>query len=217
MGHRKKGKIEMQRAISVQELMSMKKETYALSGAWADAFGEPEKHGVWFVWGQSGSGKTSFVLQMCKELCRFGKVAYDSLEEGSSLTMKNAFMRAGMQDVARRMVLLAGEPMDELDTRLSRRKSPDAVVIDSFQYTGMDFNKYLWLKRRHPNKLIVIISQADGTRPKGRTAVSVMYDAALKIWVEGYRAFSKGRYFGPKGYYTIWDERASEYWKDGNM
>ena len=124
---------------------------------------------------------------------------------------------AGMQDVARRMVLLAGEPMDELDTRLNRRKSPDAVVIDSFQYTGMDFNKYLWLKRRHPNKLIVIISQADGTRPKGRTAVSVMYDAALKIWVEGYRAFSKGRYFGPKGYYTIWEERASEYWKDGNM
>ena len=40
------------------------------------------------VWGKSGNGKTSFVLQLCKELTRYGKVAYDSLEEGSSLTMQ---------------------------------------------------------------------------------------------------------------------------------
>ena len=202
----------MKRAISVTELLSMKKQTYKLSDEWRAAFGEPERNGVWFVWGRSGSGKTSFVLKLCKELCRFGKVAYDSLEEGSSLTMKNAFVRAGMQDVARRMVLLDGESMEDLDKRLQKRKSPDAVVIDSFQYTQMDFTAYLAFKSRHPNKLLVIISQADGTRPKGRTAVSVMYDAALKIWVEGYRAISKGRFIGDKGYYTIWKERADEYW-----
>ena len=92
----------MKRAISVSELLSMKKQTYKLSDEWREAFGEPERNGVWFVWGRSGSGKTSFVLKLCKELCRFGRVAYDSLEEGSSLTMKNAFIRAGMQDVARR-------------------------------------------------------------------------------------------------------------------
>ena len=200
------------RAISVSELYAMKRQTYALSGPWRDAFGEPERGGVWFIWGRSGSGKTSFVLQLCKELSRFGRVAYDSLEEGASLTMKNAFIRAGMQDVARRVVLLDGEPMERLDERLSKHKSPEVVVIDSFQYTQMDFAAYMDFKRRHASKLLVIISQADGTRPKGRTAVSVMYDASLKIWVEGYRAFSKGRYFGPLGYYTIWEERAEQYW-----
>lgn len=203
----------MKRAISVSELLSMKKETYKLSADWKAAFGEPERNGVWFVWGRSGSGKTSFVLKLCKELCRFGRVAYDSLEEGASLTMKNAFIRAGMQDVARRMVLLDGESMEDLDKRLERRKSPQTVVIDSFQYTQMSFEDYRAFKARHQDKLIVIISQADGTRPKGRTAVSVMYDAALKIWVEGYRAFSKGRFFGDLGYYTIWKERAEEYWE----
>ncbi len=205
----------MKRAISVSELLAMKKQTYPLSEEWKAAFGEPEKNGVWFVWGRSGSGKTSFVLQLCKEMCRFGRVAYDSLEEGSSLTMKNAFVRAGMQDVARRMVLLDGERMEDLDKRLKKQKSPDVVVIDSFQYTGMTFEDYLGFKSRHPKKLLVVISQAEGTRPKGRTAVSVMYDAALKIWVEGYRAFSKGRYFGEKGYYTVWKERAEEYWGKG--
>lgn len=202
----------MKRAISVNELLAMKKPTYKLSAEWREAFGEPERNGVWFVWGRSGSGKTSFVLQLCKELCRFGKVAYDSLEEGASISMKNAFIRAGMQDVARRLVLLDNENMEELDKRLSRKKSPDTVVIDSYQYTGMSFEDYLAFKRRHRNKLIVIISQADGTRPKGRTAGRVMFDASLKIWVEGYRAMSKGRFFGEKGYYTIWAERAEEYW-----
>ena len=86
------------------------------------------------------------------------------------------------------------------------------MIIDSFQYTRMSFEDYLAFKARHPNKLLVIISQASGTKPKGRTAESVMYDATLKIWVEGYRAFSKGRFFGDKGYYTIWAERAEEYW-----
>ena len=67
------------------------KETFKFGGEWAEAFGEPERNGVWFIWGRSGSGKTTFVLQLCKELARFGRVAYDSLEEGTSLTMKNAF------------------------------------------------------------------------------------------------------------------------------
>lgn len=196
----------------MNELLAMKKPVYDLSAEWRAAFGEPERNGVWFVWGRSGSGKTSFVLKLCKELCRFGKVAYDSLEEGASISMRNAFIRAGMQDVARRMVLLDNESIEELDKRLSRKKSPDAVVIDSYQYTGMSFEDYLAFKRRHRNKLIVIISQAEGTRPKGRTAGRVMFDASLKIWVEGYRAMSKGRFFGSKGYYTIWAERAEEYW-----
>ena len=91
-------------------------------------------------------------------------------------------------------------------------KAPDIVVIDSFQYTQMSFKEYQGFKARHRDKLLIFISQADGNKPSGRTAVSVMYDAALKIWVEGYRAISKGRYFGSKGYYTIWEERANIYW-----
>lgn len=196
------------RALSVSDVLSMKRDTYSFGGAWAEAFGSPERNGVWFVWGQSGNGKTSFVLQLCKELCRFGRVAYDSLEEGLSLTMKNAFIKMGMSEVARRFVLLDCESMEQLDARLGKRKSPDIVVIDSFQYTGMSFKDYQAFKERHRNKLLIFISQAEGTKPLGRTAVSVMYDASLKIWVEGYRATSKGRYFGSKGYYTIWDERA---------
>ena len=55
-------------AKGVRELLSMKFETLAFEGTWYDAFGTPERRGVWMVWGNTGNGKTSFVMQLCKEL-----------------------------------------------------------------------------------------------------------------------------------------------------
>ena len=202
----------MSRALSVSDVLTMKKETLPFEGAWQEAFGAPEKTGVWIVWGRSGNGKTSFVLQLCKELCKWGRVVYDSLEEGDSLTMQNAFRRHGMMDVRGRLTLLDCEPMDELSERLKKRKSAEFVVVDSFQYTQMNYKQYLQFKTQHKDKLLIFVSHASGTMPAGRSAVSVMYDASLKVWVEGYRAFSKGRYIGSKGVYTIWAEKARQYW-----
>lgn len=68
------------------------------------------------------------------------------------------------------------------------------------------------LKEEFPDKLFVFISHARGKNPKGDAATSVMYDADLKIWVEGYVAFSKGRYQGATGEYTIWEKGAYDYW-----
>lgn len=201
----------MKKALSMIDLMRKNREVYAFEGALQEAFGQPEQNGVWFIWGRSGNGKTSFVLQLCKELTRYGKVAYDSLEEGDSLTMQNALMRVGMGDVGRRFILL-NESLKELDTRLKRRRSPDIVVVDSFQYAHIDLKQYEEFIDQHKNKLIIFVSQADGLKPWGRTAQSAMYSASLKIWVEGYRAISKGRYRGNLGYYTIWAEKAEEYW-----
>ena len=206
----------MKKALSMVDLMRKNREVYAFEGALREAFGQPEQNGVWFIWGRSGNGKTSFVLQLCKELTRYGKVAYDSLEEGDSLTMQNALMRVGMGDVGRRFILL-NESLKELDTRLKRRRSPDIVVVDSFQYAHIDLKQYEEFIDQHKNKLIIFVSQADGLKRWGRTAQSAMYSASLKIWVEGYRAISKGRYRGNLGYYTIWAEKADEYWnKQGN-
>ena len=202
----------MKRALSVKDVLSMKKETLPFDGAWKDAFGEPERTGVWLIWGRSGNGKTSFVLQLCKELCKYGSVIYDSLEEGASLTMQNAFIRHGMMDVCGNLLLLDCEPIEELDDRISKRKSADFVVIDSFQYTQMNYKRYLKFKEAHKDKLLIFISHAKGVMPAGRSAESVMYDASQKIWVEGYKAFSRGRFIGSSGVYTIWAERATQYW-----
>ncbi|MDR0612377.1 MAG: hypothetical protein LBG45_02645 [Dysgonamonadaceae bacterium] len=191
----------------------MKKSVLPFEGKWADAFGQPERTGVWFVWGNSGNGKTSFVMQLCKELCKYGRVVYDSLEEGDSLTVQESFIRNGITADNRRLQLLNCEPLSELSERMAGRKSPDFYVIDSFQYAQISYREYIKFKEAHRDKLVVFTSHADGSNPAGRAARSVMYDSVLKVYVAGYRAFSKGRYIGPAGQYDIWPEKALKYWE----
>ena len=199
-------------AKGVKEIIDKNFDILDFDGEWQEAFGTPERYGVWMIWGNSANGKSSFAMQLCKYLCRFGRVAYNSLEEGAGLTMRNTLIRYGMMEVNSRFKLLDNEPMLELSARLKKRRSPDFVVIDSFQYTQMNYRQYIAFKEQHRNKLLIFISHADGTLPNGRSAKSVMYDASLKIYIEGYRAFSKGRFIGPRGYFDIWKDGAERYW-----
>ena len=202
----------MGRALTVKEVLNKKRQTFPFEGKWADAFGQPERTGVWFIWGRSGNGKTSFVMQLIAELCKYDRVAFDSLEEGDSLSMRDKLVRHGLSKVGSRFHLLNAEPIEYLKERLGRRKSYNIVIIDSFQYTQMSYRDYIQFKEQNKDKLIIFISHAKGSAPRGSAAEGVMYDATLKIWVEGFKAFSKGRFIGPTGEFTIWDEGAARYW-----
>lgn len=201
----------MARTLSARQLLSMRFETIRLGGGWDECVGEVEPRGIWFVWGNAGNGKTSAVVSLCRELAAFGKVLYNSREEGASLTMRNTLSRFSMADLGCRFQL-ADMPLEELDARLSQPKSPKFVVIDSFQFMGIGYREFQAFCRKHPGKLLIFVSRADGKRPEGRPATSAMYDASLKIWVEGYKAFSKGRFIGQTGECVIWPEGARRYW-----
>jgi len=202
----------MKKGLSVSELMKKRYKVLDFQGELNEAFGNPEGCGVWFIWGNSGNGKSSFVVKLCKELLRFGRVLYNSLEEGSSLTLQNAFKEFDTEETKRRLLII-NEDIQTLENRLSKKRTQEFVIIDSFQYSRMTYESYLKFKEKFPNKLIVFISHADGKRPSGRSAKSVMYDASLKIWIEGFKAFSKGRFIGKNGgTYTIWEEGANRYW-----
>ena len=203
----------MGRAISVNDLLMKKYKLFEFDGEWYEAFDNPERTGIWFVWGNSGNGKTTFVLALVKYLARFGRVAYNSLEEGSSHTIRKSFANVGMEEVGRQVVLIDGESIDELEERMGKRRSADVWVIDSIQYAGLTYERYKKLKERNRSKLIILVSHADGKMPEGRSSKKIMYDSTMKIWIEGYRALSKGRYIGPNGgTYTIWEEGADKYW-----
>lgn len=208
-----KSKNNLSRAKSINDILKLKLPTFPFTGKWYDAFGNPERLGVWIIWGNSGNGKSSFVMQMCKELANYSDIYYNSLEEGCSLTVQESLVRHGMSDVNGRVYFI-NDTMEQLNERLLMKRSPKIVIIDSFQYTMMNYKQYVDFKEAHKDKLLIFISHADGKFPSGRSAKSVMYDATLKIWVEGHRAFSKGRFIGPTGSYTIWEEGASRYWGD---
>lgn len=202
----------MAKSLSAKQIMTISHPTLRLGGEWGNCVGEMDRHGVVFFWGNSGNGKTSAVVSLCKELCNFGNVLYVSLEEGFSLSMQNTLRRFGMQECGSRFQVLDSFSIEDLEARLKKQRSPEFIVIDSFQYTRMSYREYLRFKEAHRNKLLIFVSHAVGRQPMGKPAISVMYDAMLKIWVEGFVAQSKGRFIGRTKKAVIWRHGAESYW-----
>lgn len=117
-----------------------------------------------------------------------------------------------MQECGASFQVIDKENMESLVERLSKPRSPEFVIIDSVQAMGINSRQYKQLREQFRSKLLVLVSQADGKRPLGRFAVSMMYDADLKIWVEGHIAFSKGRFMGETKEFVTWEEGARRYW-----
>ncbi len=205
------GEKRLKRAWTPRDILNKEYQLLEWAGAWVDAFARPEAKGLWFIWGESGAGKGSFILILLIELSRYFKVIVNDLEEGDAHTVRKAFERYGVSKVKTGRLFWVDEDMETFSYRMSKHKSPHVMVINSFQYTRMSFNKFYEFKKKHKNKLIIVISQAEGKHPMGLAAKRVKYDAALKIFIEGFLAVSKGRYIGKKGTFPIWDEGMKDY------
>lgn len=205
----------MGNALSVYQVLKGKPNLMQFDGIWEEAIGHPEMAGSWIIWGQSFNGKTSFAMMLAKYLTKFDKVLYNSMEEGASRSIQIALERAEMQDVAKRFNLLEGEDIDELMERLSHKKQPRIVIMDSLQYSSLNYDRYKLLKRKFPKTLWIWISHAEGRLPEGRLANKVRYDSMVKIRIEGYRAFINSRFkadYNANNYITIWEEGSKRYW-----
>ena len=60
----------MERAYSPSEILKKKIPSIPFEGVWRDAFGEPGRTGVWLIWGESANGKSSFAMQLARELTK---------------------------------------------------------------------------------------------------------------------------------------------------
>ena len=210
----------MAKAISNKNVVNARFEAAEFTGRWLASFGRPELRGVWIIYGESGSGKTHFALELLKYLCGFvNRAAYDSLEQGLSLSFQNAWKDAGMQEAGSRVVVLNKEPVGELKKRLRLRKSPDVVVIDSITaLVGFTRSAFLDLTSEFPGKLFIFIAHEENGRPYPTIARHVRKLSEVKIRVEGYKAFVTTRFKGDRGEggadFVIWEKGAWEYWLD---
>ena len=200
----------MKQAYSVNKVISTQFATLGFDGDWLKAVGLPECTGSWIIYGPPKNGKTTFAMQLAKYMTNFRRVAYDSVEEGLSLTIQMAMNRTSMLDVAGKFTLLDKEGVEELIERLDKRRSPDVIIIDSIQFMDLKFSEYKKLKARYPHKLFVYISHVAGNQPEGQVAKRIWRDANVIFRVEGFRAFPTGRYGGGQ-YLDISAEQANEY------
>lgn len=202
----------MKRAYSIWNVRNAAFKTLDFDGEWLAAVGRPELGGSWLIYGAPKNGKTSLAMKLSRYMTRFCRVAYDSVEEGLSLSVQKCVERTFGNERNRRFTLLDREGVDELKERLARRcGSPDVVVIDSVQFLGLRWEEYKQLKERFPHKLFIYISHVEGFQPEGRVAKKIWRDANVYIRVEGFRGFPVGRY-GGDDYIDIDPVRAEKYW-----
>lgn len=201
----------MKRALSVTNVIEAKFNTLPFTGEWLAAVGMPELSGSWFIYGAPKNGKTSFAMMLAKYLTTFGRGAYDSIEEGLSLSIQMAIDRVDMEAVSRKIVLLDKMSIADLRQWLRKRNAADYIVIDSVQFADMRFSDYKQLKEEFPSKLFIYVSHVEGKQPDGQVAKRIWRDANVFFRIEGYRAFPVSRYGGGEPI-TIWEEGAAAYW-----
>ncbi len=195
------------RLYSPDEVIRKKYTQLPWGSKWAEAFGHPAIGETWFISGASASGKSSFVMQLARELCNYGKVLYLSLEEGICQSYKERLERYNMSEVSKKFGILTSGNYDELVEKLSKQRSPHFIIIDSFQYAGWTYAQALNLIDLFPKKTFIFISQEDKGAPLGKPAIRLRYAAGVKVRVTGFKAYCQGRYSGKTGsYYPVWEE-----------
>lgn len=200
------------RAFNVKDLLSKKFDLMPFTGSWEDSFGKPCKQFSMMIYGDSGSGKTEMAIQLSKYLTNFGKVAYNSIEQGFSHTLQMAMERNNMEQVSDKFQILDKEQLPELTKRLRKQRSPDFLIIDSIQYLRMKKDDYFNFKNEfYPKKGIIFISHIEKGSIKGALARDIWYDVDIQVPMEGFKGFPKKRLNGGGTPYVINAERAAIY------
>jgi hypothetical protein len=203
--------LNLKKALGVGQILNTKVTLFDLQAVDENlyqALGNVPVRGVWFVWGGSGSGKSSFVMDVVKAYCSQYKALHNELEEEiddhdfiERVKLKN------MQDV-RGKYTAASYNLKQLTQYLEGKYSPEIVLINSATYLFKTLDEYFEFVRRFKRrKVIIITGMAKGKNPYTELETRIMYDANKKVFCEGYLASCKGRTIGPNGgRYIIWAE-----------
>lgn len=199
------------RAYSPKEIAAKKWVTLPWGEKWSEPFGFPAENASWFISGASAQGKSSFVMQLGKELCKYGPVLYMSYEERVNQSFQRRMGYLNMNEVQGRFRVITDDTIKELEERLAKPKSPKFIIVDSYQVAYEDFGwtypAAVALMRRFNRKCFIFISQEDKSEPTGKPARRLRYICDMKVRVMGYKAYCLGRSIGEAGnHYVVWKE-----------
>ena len=192
------------RAIGINAFIAKRFDTYAFEGQWKESFGEPEKNFKMILYGSSVSGKTEFSVQFSKMLASFGKVSYISSEQGISKSLQDAINRNNMQEVAGKVMFVAGGIFDDVVDYIKRSKSR-VIIIDSLDYMKLTTDQYKLLIKTFPKKSWIIIAWAKNGSPKSQHAKDIEFMCDIKSYAEDFKIKLPGSRFGGNKEFVIWD------------
>lgn len=214
------GKILGPKKIGLKQMYQKKyQEVNGLSPAMLASLGEIEDAFEMFSWGDSGNGKTNFVMEaMCQISTALNcKATYISWEEGHGKSLRNTMVRHDMLNrMGNRLEIMDGGSFKNVYDLIKKRKSSKLWVFDSVQasnFTKEEIEKlraeFVLSKKK---KIFLYISWAQGKMPSGAPAIAAMYMSNIKVFVKDFIAFPRSRFNNGNKNYIIWEEGAKKRW-----
>lgn len=202
----------VKRAYSYEDIDRINFKTIDVNEDWKAHLGEPQLgNSHWLVFGDSGHGKTSYVLQIVKMLCQnTQRVHYNTAEEGLKKSFKMALKRNNLKSVSG--FNYHQETFSQLSERLNRKRQAKIVVIDSVQYffRGMQSKHYFEFINRFEDTTFIWVSGADGKKPRGKIAEDIYYDADIVVNVKDFEAIIEKNRFEAYEPRVIWQQGVNE-------
>lgn len=174
----------MGKTISVKTLLEKKYPSYEFNDEWKAVTGNPEINFKMLIWGASGSGKTTFTAKFCKYLTQFGKVYYNSIEQGEGKSLQDLALQLNLDECTPGTFMIGDrDSYDDMFEKLKRNRAK-FVIIDSAQYLNLTVIQYKLLIKTFPKKSFIIISwEGAGQHPKGEHAKAIRYMVDIKAYV----------------------------------
>ena len=178
---------------SVKSMKEKKFHTLVLDEFYAKLMGKPERKFTMICYGESGSGKSVFLMQFSNYFAKtFGKSLYNSHEEGANQTIQDRINNFGID--ASKLFIADAMSFDEMCTAIEKNYYR-LVIIDSVKYMGFTFNQLRELRKRFANRLLCIVivdfGSAKGSPDSGK---DLIHASDVKMYFKNGRVYSISRY-----------------------
>ena len=178
---------------SVKSMKDKRFHVLEFNEFYAKLMGKPERNFTMMCYGESGSGKSVFLMQFSDYFAKtFGKSLYNSHEEGANQTIQNRINNFNID--AQKLFVADAMTFDEMCTAIEKNYYR-LVIIDSVKYMGFTFNQLRDLRKRFAKRLLCIcivdFGSSKGSPDSGK---DLLHASDVKMYFKNGRVYSISRY-----------------------
>ncbi len=190
------------KAFGASDIEKWQFEHINLPEIWSNHIGDLCKGTVIHVRGNSGEGKTSYLFQLTKVLAaNFGRVLYNSVEQGKSRSIQAEYQRQNMAEVSGKWAL-ANRDCKQFAGFMKKARMYRVLVLDSVDWAKWSLEQIMELIDRYgKTKIIILVTWARLNEVNN----AIMHASDVKVNVKDFQAEMVSRLGGNQPY-IIWED-----------
>jgi predicted ATP-dependent serine protease len=178
---------------NIKTIREKKFHRLELISEYAELMGIPEKKFISIFYGESGSGKSVYVLRFANYFAKnFGKVLYNSHEEKVNQTIQDRINNFNID--AQRLWVANGISFERMCEYIEKNYYR-LIIIDSVKYMNFTIDQLKELRERFAKRqLSVIMVDFGDSKGKPASGKDLIHASDVKMYFKNGRVHSTSRY-----------------------